>query len=65
MPSGGKRLFWNLLMATAAAVAGFASAWGLIGKTMGEFPIGNVALGALGVLLVWGVVGFVGRQTVR
>ena len=43
-------------------VAGFASAWGLRGKQMGSFPIGNIALGLLAVLLVLGIVGFLGKQ---
>ena len=63
MPTGGKRIFWNVLMIVATVVAGFASAWGLADKQMYGFPIGNVALGCLVVLLVLGVVGFLGKQS--
>ncbi len=62
MPSGGKRVFWNVLMITATAVATFGSVWGLRDKSMNGFPIGNVALGVLAVMLVLGVVGFFGKQ---
>lgn len=63
LPSGGKRIFWNLLMLFATAVAGFGSAWGLIGKDMYGFPIGNVALACLVLLLVLGLVGFLRKQS--
>jgi hypothetical protein len=63
MPSGGKRVFWNVLMVVATGVAGFGSVWGLYGKEMGGFPIGNVALVALVVLLIVGVVGFLRKQS--
>lgn len=63
MPSGGKRLFWNVLMVVATGVAGFGSAWGLYGVKMNGFPIGNVALAGLVVLLILGVVGFLRKQT--
>jgi Mn2+/Fe2+ NRAMP family transporter len=62
MPTGAKRLCWNVLMVFATVVAGFGSAWGLRGKQMGIVPIGNIALGALAVLLVVGLVGFLGKQ---
>ncbi|MGB7345538.1 MAG: divalent metal cation transporter [Pirellulaceae bacterium] len=62
MPTGGKRIFWNALMFVATVVAGFGSAWGLFGKSMGSFPIGNIALGVLVVLLIVGLVGFLGKQ---
>lgn len=67
MPTGGKRIVWNVLMTVATLAAGFGSAWGLFGKKMDlpsypGFPIGNVALGALVVLLVLGLVGFLGKQ---
>ncbi len=62
MPSGIKRLVFNILMVAATVIAGFASAWGLYGKEMYNFPIGNLALAVLGVMLLLGVVGFLGKQ---
>jgi Mn2+/Fe2+ NRAMP family transporter len=62
MPTGAKRLFWNVLMIFATVVAGFGSAWGLRGKQMGIVPIGNIALVALAVLLILGLVGFLRKQ---
>lgn len=58
MPRGGKRIFWNTLMIIATLVSAFASAWGLYGKSMYGFPIGNVALAVLAVMLVLGFVSF-------
>jgi Mn2+/Fe2+ NRAMP family transporter len=63
MPTGGKRLFWNILMVAATGVAGFGSAWGLIGQKLYGFPIGNLALVALIALLVIGIVGFLRKQS--
>ncbi|MCG8651366.1 MAG: divalent metal cation transporter, partial [Pirellulales bacterium] len=62
MPSGGKRIFFNIIMVAATGVAGFASVWGLINRKMFGFPIGNVALGLLGVLLLLGLIGFLQKQ---
>jgi hypothetical protein len=62
MPTGMKRFVWNVLMIFATLVAGFGSVWGLRGKQMGSFPIGNIAIGALAVLLILGLVGFLGKQ---
>lgn len=62
MPTGGRRVVWNSIMGLATLVALFASAWGLLGKKLGSFPIGNVALGALIVLLLFGVVSFFQRN---
>src|SRR6056297_2824687 len=58
MPTGGQRVRWNLLMGVATFVALFASAWGLYGKRLGSFPIGNAALLLLAVLLLVGVGAF-------
>ena len=58
MPTGTKRIVWNLLMIIGTAVSGFASAWGLYGKKMYDFPIGNVALGLLAVMLILGLISF-------
>tara|TARA_B110000495_G_scaffold112135_1_gene97001 strand:- start:255 stop:1925 length:1671 start_codon:yes stop_codon:yes gene_type:complete len=62
MPTGTKRIVWNILMITGTAVSAFASAWGLYGKKMYDFPIGNVALGLLAVMLTIGVISFFKKQ---
>jgi hypothetical protein len=59
MPKGGKRLLWNVLMIFATGVAGFGSAWGLLSKG----AIGYVALGALAVMLLLGVLGFLKKES--
>ncbi|MGI9472063.1 MAG: divalent metal cation transporter [Rubripirellula sp.] len=59
MPSGSKRLFWNSLMIFATCVAGFGSVWGLLSKGM---P-GYVALAALGVMLLLGILGFLKNES--
>ncbi len=62
MPRGLSRVRWNALMIPATAVAGFGSVWGMYGKTVYDFPIGNVALVTLAVLLVIGVVSFLSKN---
>ena len=62
MPRGGRRWVWNTMMVFATLIAGFASAWGLMGKTMYGFPIGNSALGLLAVMLLLGLVGFLQKE---
>lgn len=62
MPTGMRRLRWNALMIVATLVALFGSAWGLANKKLGSFPIGNVALGFLAVLLVLGFVSFMAKN---
>ncbi len=62
MPRGGSRWCWNLLMSLATLVAMFGSAWGMIGKSVSGFPIGNVALGILITLAVIGLVSFAARN---
>ena len=63
MPSGGKRVLWNALMISATVIAGFASAWGLYGKSMYGFPIGNAALGLIAVMLILGGIGFMQKES--
>ena len=62
MPTGAKRIVWNILMITGTAVSAFASAWGLYGKKMYDFPIGNVALVLLAFMLVLGIFAFFQKQ---
>jgi Mn2+/Fe2+ NRAMP family transporter len=63
MPTGGKRVLWNVLMITATGVAMAGSIWGIYGKSVFGFPIGNVAIGALVLLLVLGLLGFMKRES--
>jgi Mn2+/Fe2+ NRAMP family transporter len=62
MPRGFARFRWNLMMIPATTVAGFGSVWGMYGKTLGWFPIGNVGIVSLVVLLVVGVASFVRKN---
>ncbi len=62
MPTGAARWRWNILMGLATSVATFGSIWGLRGKQMYGFPIGNAALVLLAVLLVLGVVSFFSKN---
>ena len=59
MPSGGKRLFWNVLMIFATCVAGFGSVWGLLSKG----TPGYLALGALAIMLLLGILGFLKNES--
>ena len=65
MPTGLRRWKWNVLMLTATAVAAFGSIWGLLDKTLYGFPIGAAALAMLAVLLVVGLVSFLGKNQIR
>lgn len=62
MPRGTKRLVWNLLMITATAIATFGSVWGLFNKQLYGFPLGNVALGCLFLLLAIGLLSFTVKE---
>jgi len=47
MPTGGKRLAWNVLMIVAAGLATFGSLWSLWSKRtlkFGQAPVGTIAL---------------------
>lgn len=59
MPSGGKRLVWNALMIFATCVAGFGSVWGLLSKG----TPGYLALGALAIMLLLGILGFLKNES--
>ncbi|MBK1828019.1 divalent metal cation transporter [Haloferula rosea] len=59
LPSGGKRVLWNTLMATATGIATLGSFWVLHGKTSLPGWQGAVAWGGLGFLVLLFVVGTV------
>ncbi|MCA9174443.1 MAG: divalent metal cation transporter [Planctomycetales bacterium] len=70
MPRGVARVWWNTLMIFATVVASLASVWGLLGRTLSigdnyKLPIGNIALGALAVLLLLGTVSFFAKNGSR
>ncbi|MFC1757675.1 divalent metal cation transporter [Planctomycetota bacterium] len=62
MPTGVNRLKWNVLMGIATLVALFGSCWVLLNKNLYGFPIGKVAIGALVVLLLLGVISFLKKN---
>lgn len=62
MPTGGRRVVWNVLMITGTGIASFGSVWGLYGKTWGSFPIGTAALATLAIMLIVGVFSFLRKQ---
>ena len=64
MPTGGRRIIWNILMITATLIASFTSVWGLwtknyITSTGGSIPAGKMGIAILATLLVIGVIGFI------
>ncbi len=62
LPTGTKRIAINVIMLIATCTAGFASAWGLLGRSMFGFPLGNVAFGALVILLLLGLISFLSKH---
>ena len=62
MPTGMRRLRWNVLMFIATAVATFGSVWAIKDKNLGSLPIGQIGIGVLVVLFVLGLVGFMARE---
>lgn len=62
MPTGGRRIFYNVIMLFATGVATFGSAWGLYDKALWGFPLGKAALAALVILLIVGIVSFTNKE---
>ena len=59
MPTGGKRIVWNVLMGLATSIATFGSVWVLSGKAHFQSWKGMIPAFGLGLLLVLFVVGLV------
>ena len=66
MPTGARRVRWNIMMIVATLVASLASVWGLLDRQLkvgdNSIPIGNIALGVLAVLLVLGTISFLAKN---
>ncbi len=62
MPTGVNRLKWNVLMGIATLIALFGSCWVLMNKNLYGFPIGKVAIAALVVLLLLGIISFLKKN---
>ncbi|HRE80797.1 MAG TPA: divalent metal cation transporter [Opitutaceae bacterium] len=58
MPTGGRRLWWNLLMITATTIVTCGSIWVLSAKGV---P-GYIGIGILGILFLLGLAGFLTRN---
>jgi len=61
-PTGANAVKWNVLMGIATIVASVSTVWSLSGRKLGEFPIGNLAIGFLALLFVLGLVGFIKNE---
>ncbi len=63
IPRGAARVRWNVLMGLATTIATLSSIWGLYGKQFYGWPIGNIALGLLAVLLLVGITSFIKKNS--
>lgn len=57
LPTGGRRILWNTLMATATLIATAGSVWVLLGKTKTPGWLGYVGWGGLAFLVILFIVG--------
>tara|TARA_R110000850_G_scaffold169388_2_gene294630 strand:- start:730 stop:2424 length:1695 start_codon:yes stop_codon:yes gene_type:complete len=62
MPTGGKRILWNVLMVIATGAATFGSIWALKDKSLNGFPMGKVGIAVLAVLMLLGLFGFLSKN---
>lgn len=62
MPTGGKRVVWNVLMITATSLATFGSIWALKDQKLGALPFGKIGIAVLAALFVIGIVGFASKN---
>lgn len=61
LPKGGRRLWWNFLMATATGIATFGSVWVLSSKG----TPGYIGIAILTVLFVVGLIGFFSKNRLK
>ena len=62
MPTGGKRLLWNVFMVIATVLATIGSIWGIKDKTLNGFAFGKLGIGVLILLFIIGIIGFISRN---
>lgn len=62
MPTGARRIKWNILMGFATSIATFASIWGIWNKSFNGIPMGKIGVGILVVLLIVGISGFLSKE---
>lgn len=62
MPTGARRVRWNVLMFIATSVATFGSVWAMKGNKLGSLPIGSIGITVLVVLFVLGLTGFIAKE---
>ena len=63
MPTGARRLRWNVLMAIATAVATFGSVWTLKDKDLEGIPAGKIGIAVLFMLFILGLTGFLEKSS--
>jgi len=62
MPTGGKRIAWNIAMLVATGTATFGTVWALKAKTWGSIPVGKIGIGIIILLFVLGLFGFISKN---
>ncbi len=62
MPTGVRRIRWNVLMVIATSVATFGSVWAMRGKSVAGIPFGTIGTILLVVLMLLGLIGFLIKE---
>ncbi len=62
MPTGVKRIIWNIFMIIATSLATLGSVWGIKDKSLGSVPVGRIGIAVLLILFIIGIVGFISRN---
>ncbi len=63
MPTGARRIRWNVLMGIATAVATFGSIWALKDKNLEGVPAGKIGIAVLIILFILGLTGFLKKSS--